>query len=182
MTYQLRFLNTAPFTDWLRSLAAILDVVIPESAWPKPLAARERARNLRKSLVRVLLSFVSRRDLCGSSSLCDVSCSPVRENKNPDRFSLCVILGASHQYLVEGPQTLTDMAQKLADGVVRDLTVTDPVLAKVRAVLEDALSAHLFWNRNCRHIPFCARSIPMDLKNELEKNKRIKNRTPIKRD
>jgi two-component system, cell cycle response regulator len=172
VAYQLRFLNSAPIGAWLNSTAALLEPLVPPGAWPLPMPPPGgKVVKIRTALARGLLTFVTRRSLCGTETVCDLGCSPALENKSPDRLEACVIMGPVRQYLVEGALNLQEMSEKLAGAVLREWPKAGPVSGKIRDLLRDALSSHLYENTQCRRAPLCERSEPMNLKWELQHSK-----------
>lgn len=168
MTYQLRFLRSAPLASWVTSVASALETTLPPEAWPIPMPTdKEKIQTLKRCLEVGLLSFVTRRSLCGTDEVCDVACKPAPENHNPDRFEACVILGHAHQYLVDGTLNLKEMAERLSNAILLELPGASSVSQVTQTLLQDALAGHLFVNPNCRHSAVCQHSKLMDLKWEL---------------
>jgi two-component system, cell cycle response regulator len=170
VVYQLRFLKSVPLGMWLKRTAALLDSIIPGEAWsPPPPPAAGRVKRLKNALASGMLTFVVRRSLCGTDSVCDLGCSPAPENKSLDRFEACVILGPAHQYLVQDIRDLKEMSERLVGAVVWELPGASPVASRIQTVLADALSAHLYENTKCLQVPLCKHSKLMDLKRELQR-------------
>ncbi len=169
VSYQLRFLKLAPIGSWLSSTAAMLNAMIPEAAWPAPPPfSGGKVKKIKKALAEGLLTYLTRRSLCGTETVCDLGCSPALENKNPDRFEACAILGPVDQYLVEGVWGLKEMSEILAGAALKDLRVEDSLSLKIRNLLQDALAAHLYENTHCHRVPLCEHSQLVNLKWELQ--------------
>ena len=168
MTYQLRFLRATPLTSWITSVASALETTFPPEAWPIPMPSdKEKIQTLKRCLEVGLLSFVTRRSLCGTEEVCDIACKPAPENHNPDRHEACVILGHVHQYLVDGTLNLKEMAERLSNAILLELPGALSVSQTTQVLLQDALAGHLFVNPNCHRSAVCQHSKLMDLKREL---------------
>lgn len=168
MSYQLRFSKSVPIHTWLKRTAALLEAIIPREAWPLPaMDSANKVRELKKALRRGLLSFVTRRSLCGTEAICDLGCVPAPENKSPDRFADCVVLGYTRQYLVEGVENLEEMAEKLTEAIVDQLPTMTFISDKIQEILRDTLSSHLYQNIHCGRVALCRHSEPMSMDREL---------------
>lgn len=168
MVYQLRFLSSVPIAVWLKRTAALLEVLIPPGAWDNPNSSADyRIKKIKGALANGLQTFVIRRSLCGTDMDCDLGCTPAPENKNPDRFGACVILGHARQYLVHDVKNLKEMAERLSASVLKECPGASPVYPKIQIALQDTLAAHLYENTQCLRAPICRNSKLMDLQPDL---------------
>jgi hypothetical protein len=161
MAYQLRFLKSSPIRAWLNQTASLLEIFLHQKIElsNNPITSEQNRRLIRKALVKGLSTFLVKRSVCDTHKDCDIGLQPAAENESEDRFEAGVINAPVKRYLFKGNTNLNDAAQITTETLLRYVPEAYFVTHKIKSILNEALAAHLFENKQCFHHAYCRHSL-----------------------
>jgi hypothetical protein len=161
MAYQLRFLKSNPISAWLNQNASILEIFLYKRVKLSPNWASDdqNRRLIRKALIKGLSAFLVKRSLCDIHKDCDIGLRPAAANQSDDRFMAGVINAPVKRYLFREDTDFEGAVQKMASALRESIPEVSLQEHKIKHLLREILSSHLFENPDCFHHAYCRRSL-----------------------